>query len=154
MDNQISKYIYIHRKNKNKHFFLYKIKSLLGSLKTLPLYIDFHENSIYFLLLSLDLHHSAELLYSRPDIIPNNFKLFLNLYTNIDAFVSFFKHNKSYICYFVFYLDFTFTLNYKHRSKMGGVFIFQPAVSTSLYFTHKLSRSFKLYTFLGSQKTL
>lgn len=88
MDNQISKCIYIHRKNKNKHFFLYKIKSLLGPFKTLPLYIDFHENSVYFLLLSLDLHHSTELLYSRSVIIPKNLKLFLHLYTNIDAFVS------------------------------------------------------------------
>lgn len=83
MENQISKYIHIHRKKKNKHFFLYKIKSLLGPFKTLPLYIDFHENSLYFLLLCLDLHHSAELFYSRPVIIPNNFKLFLHFYTNI-----------------------------------------------------------------------
>lgn len=88
MDNQITKYIYIHRKNKNKPFFLYKIKSLLGPFKTLPLYIDFHENSVYFILLSLDLHNSAELLYSISVIIPKNFKLFPHLYINIDVFVS------------------------------------------------------------------
>lgn len=89
MENQISKFIYIHGKKKNKQvFFLYKIKSPLGPFKTLPLYIDCHEKNVYFLLLSLDLHHSAELLYSRFVTIPKDLKLFLHLYTNIDAFVS------------------------------------------------------------------
>lgn len=81
-------------KKKNKHFFfpLKHLKhfpfSFLGPFKTLPLYIDLHENSIYFLLLYLDLFHSLEFLYSRPAIVQKNFKLFLHFYTNIIAFVS------------------------------------------------------------------